>query len=201
MTSDDRWDAWNAGHAPRYPHEKVVQFCLRAFSADARRGAAALDLGCGTGRHLVFLAREGFVPIGVDGSPVAVAAARDALAREGLAGEARVERLDQINLPPGELDLVVCVSVLDHVPLGVAREAVRRVAPALRPGGRGLFLFAREGDFRIRPGDPYDTWGWRREDVDDAFAAGFARVDVDHYLTTHEGGRYEQRDWLVTVTR
>jgi len=201
VTPDARWDDWNAGSAPRYPHEKVVQFCMRAFAAERRRGATALDLGCGTGRHLVFLAREGFAPVGVDGSPVAVEVARGALAREGLTGRVAVARIDEADLGTGRLDLSVCVSVLDTVSPETAREAVRRVARALRPGGRGLFLFAGEGDFRVAPGNPLGLRGWGRAEVDEAFAAGFSRVDVDRYLTTYEGGRHEQRDWLVTVTR
>jgi cyclopropane fatty-acyl-phospholipid synthase-like methyltransferase len=49
------------------------------------RGArAVLDLGCGTGRHVVFLAHHGLSVSGLDNSPQGIEATRQWLAAEGL---------------------------------------------------------------------------------------------------------------------
>jgi len=46
--------------------------------------ARVIDLGCGTGRHVVHLARRGFDVVGVDLSPFMLEVAREKLRREGL---------------------------------------------------------------------------------------------------------------------
>jgi hypothetical protein len=71
----------------------------------------------------------------------------------------------------------------------------------MAPHGRGAFLFAAEGDFRVVGENPYGLHGYREDEVLGLFADGFSEVFVDRTLTTYEGGRKEQRDWLVTVTR
>jgi hypothetical protein len=60
-------------------------------------------------------------------------------------------------------------------------------------------LFAGERDYRLSGSNPYGLHGYSPAEVTDLFATGFESVWVDHYVTTYEGGRSEQFDWLVTV--
>ncbi|MDI5962329.1 aminotransferase class I/II-fold pyridoxal phosphate-dependent enzyme [Streptantibioticus silvisoli] len=101
-------------------------------------GARVLDLGCGTGRHAIALARRGF---DVTGADVGEWALRQAEARAEQAGAAvRWQRLDLLRdlpwpWPDGDYDAVVCVQSFgwgtDAQQLRLLRE-VRRV---LAPGG------------------------------------------------------------------
>jgi SAM-dependent methyltransferase len=50
-------------------------------------GGPVLELGCGSGRVALHLAREGFEVVGVDSSPAMLALARDRLARNARAAE------------------------------------------------------------------------------------------------------------------
>jgi SAM-dependent methyltransferase len=60
--------------------------CEAFYLEEARRaGGAVLELGCGTGRLTLPLAREGFEVVGLDASAPMLAAARRKAAREGLA--------------------------------------------------------------------------------------------------------------------
>ncbi len=49
--------------AGAHPDERVQRFALRLRAAGLH---SVMDLGCGAGRHTVFLAQQGFVVIGLD---------------------------------------------------------------------------------------------------------------------------------------
>jgi malonyl-CoA O-methyltransferase len=99
------------------------------------RGLAALDLGCGTGRHALWLARAGATVTALDFSPGMLAQARD----KDPAGQVRflLHDLHQpLPFPGADFDLVVSGLVLEHLRdlPGVFAEAHR----ILRPGGRAV---------------------------------------------------------------
>jgi SAM-dependent methyltransferase len=102
-------------------------------------GTKVLDAGCGPGRHTVEFARRGADVTAVDVAPRFVASARDALAAEGLHAEVRCEDLRSFD-ERDRYDVVVCLCQggFGCVGGGIAadRDLVRRLATALRRGGR-----------------------------------------------------------------
>src|SRR2546427_7865378 len=57
-----------------------------------------LDIGCGTGENVLYLAEHGFVAAGIDGAPPAVRKARGQAKRRGVQG--RFHRADAPPPPP-----------------------------------------------------------------------------------------------------
>ena len=55
----------------RYPHDDVVSFMLRNYKEN-KKNIKVLDLGCGTGNNLIFLAKEGYEYYGIDYSRSAI---------------------------------------------------------------------------------------------------------------------------------
>jgi len=109
-----------------------------------RPGMAVLDAGCGGGRNLVFLLRQGFDVRGVDADPRAVDAVRT-LAAE-LAPHLVDDRfvaapVEAMPFPDASFDFVICNAVL-HFARDDAhfRAMVADIARVLRPGG---LFFAR----------------------------------------------------------
>jgi SAM-dependent methyltransferase len=101
--------------------------------AETRPGERVLDLGCGAGRFLAALRDAGAQPIGVE---LAHAAAERARANVPEADVRLVEDDGSLPLGHGEVDLVWCSEVLEHIPdVAHALLEVRRV---LRPEGRLL---------------------------------------------------------------
>jgi cyclopropane fatty-acyl-phospholipid synthase-like methyltransferase len=197
----DKWDAWNAGGGPKYPHEKVVQFCFRRYASPQRSGVRALDLGCGSGVHTVFLAAEGFQATGIDVSDVGLANTRAKLDSLALSAQLHAQSADVLDFAPATFDLVVCVGTYDSAGPGVAKSSVRKVSKLLRLGGLGLFIFASDRDYRVCRENPFRLHGYTSTEVWEMFASHFARVSFDRYVTTYQGGCFEQNEWLVTVER
>jgi len=75
------------------------------------RGSRVLDAGCGSGRNLVYLLREGYEVFGVDADPAAIASVRD-LAPHLPATNFRVEPLEAITFDEASVDFVISSAVL-----------------------------------------------------------------------------------------
>jgi tellurite methyltransferase len=100
-----------------------------------RSARSVLDLGCGVGRHALFLAAEGFDVIGTDASPAGIEAARTAARRAGLGAVFRVEHFLDLRFLDESFDYVVAWNVLYHGDGEVVRNALDGVRRVLRPGG------------------------------------------------------------------
>lgn len=106
-------------------------------------GQRVLDAGCGGGRNLVYLLRQGFDVCGADASPAAVAEARALAGRlaPGRPFDCRVEPIEALSFPDHHADVVIASAVLHF-----ARDPrhfeqmVREMWRVLRPGG---LFFAR----------------------------------------------------------
>jgi len=112
-----------------------VDFVLRSLRLP--EGARILDLPCGYGRHAAVLARRGFRVVGVDLSRAMLAEARRRFT-EG--PRLRFRRGDMRRIAcRGEFDAVVNLYTSFGYFTPAQNEAVlRRMARALRPGGRLL---------------------------------------------------------------
>ena len=109
-----------------------------------RPGMRVLDAGCGGGRNLIYLLREGYECFGVDRSAEAIGYVRAMAGRlaPGLAAENfRVEAVEAMSFADGFADVVVCNSVLHFAEDDAQFEGmVRELWRVLRPGG---MLFCR----------------------------------------------------------
>ncbi len=138
---DPVWEAsYAAGHRQLYPWDAVVSFVFRyAPKERAREKVRILEVGCGTGSNLWFAAREGFEVCGIDGSPSAIAYARERFARDGLIGDFRVATFDDLPFDDDSFELALDRASLSCVGHAAGRAAVAEVARVLCPGG--FFFF------------------------------------------------------------
>ncbi|MBB5832882.1 class I SAM-dependent methyltransferase [Brachybacterium aquaticum] len=96
----------------------------------------AIDLGCGEGGDVLWLAEQGWQALGLDISATAVGRGRDEAAARGLDGASfEAVDLDAWEPGPASVDLVTASFFQSNVALD--RTAIlRRAMTALRPGGR-----------------------------------------------------------------
>ncbi|HEU5341983.1 class I SAM-dependent methyltransferase [Edaphobacter sp.] len=127
-------------------------------------GMRVVDAGCGGGRNIHYLLREGYEAFGVDTSAEAVAAVRKlaselapALPTENF----QVARVEAMPFADEFADVVVCHSVLHFAQDEAQLEAmVRELWRVLRPGG---MLFCRlASTIGAVPGMTFEPIGGRR---------------------------------------
>jgi len=100
MAEKSSWEAFFDAHAPVYETNvftkntvREVDFLLEELSL--QQGASILDVGCGTGRHSIELAKRGFAVTGLDLSS-------EMLARAAAAAKAASVNVNWIiRMPPG----------------------------------------------------------------------------------------------------
>lgn len=126
----ETWD--EEGSAALAP---VVQAVLDA--CEARPGAVAVDLGCGSGQVTLPLARRCSHVIAVDLSAAAIELLKQRAAAQGLDNvHALTQPIESFEVAPRSVDVVVSNYALHHLRDADKAEAVRLAFEWLRPGGR-----------------------------------------------------------------
>jgi SAM-dependent methyltransferase len=121
------------GHVFLQPHEDLPAVIepLRA-----RGAATVLDLGSGSGRHLVYLAQQGLAVHGLDDSPEGIALARAWLAAEGLSADIKLgDMLAGLPYDDACFDAVISVQVIHHGTIAAIRGIVAEMTRVLKVGG------------------------------------------------------------------
>ena len=74
-----------------------------------------LDLGCGTGRHLLFFSKKGFDIYGLDKSPKGLKIAKNWLDEENLSEKLTHQRIDQkFPYENDFFDVIISIQVIHH---------------------------------------------------------------------------------------
>lgn len=151
----------------KYPPEHVIRFVARNFySVKDRKSVRLLEIGCGPGANVWFMAREGFNVAGIDGSPTAIQRARQRLANEGFMVDLQVGDFARLPWPDNTFHGVVENLSLYANPWTSIECALREVRRVLKPGAPFLSSF-----FTDR------TWGYGQGEM----------VETDGFINVREG--------------
>lgn len=155
-----RSQAWG-----KYPGEDLIRFVARNFyQAPDRAMVRILEIGCGPGANLWYLAREGFGLAGIDGSAAAIEQAGARLDQEVAGWRARgslhVGDMSKLPFDDGVFDAVIDSQAVYANPKDAARRMYREAARVTKPGGK---LFARtfaKGSWGDGTGTPAGENAW-----------------------------------------
>lgn len=121
--------------AQRY--EAAPSSLASRFSSAFAPGGRILDIGCGSGRDLAELGRQGFQPFGLDGTPEFVQLAQHY--HPELNGRVTQGLLPDFQVPfEGDFDGVLCSAVLMHIESTELFNAALAIKRCLRVNGRLL---------------------------------------------------------------
>ena len=164
----NNWQTFFDLYASKYDEEiftkgTVAEIDFLIDELKPATGATFLDIGCGTGRHAIELARRGFTVTGIDQSANMLAVARQR-ANEAqlqvtlLQADARAKNLDL----SGPFDFIIslcegamCLLREDESPFRADMAILANVSKLLNPNGR--FLTTVLNAFRITRSLPNDN--------------------------------------------
>ncbi|RMF84304.1 MAG: class I SAM-dependent methyltransferase [Nitrospinota bacterium] len=118
------------------PDRAVIALAARLQHEQKRR---VYDLGCGPGRHTLYLARQGFEVYASDHAPVALTYCRQRLAQEGLVATLTEHDMGVIPYPDRFFHAVIAFNVIYHGLYARMQQVVATVQKKLTAGGYFLF--------------------------------------------------------------
>ncbi len=121
-----------------------------------------MDLGCGAGRHTVYLAKNDFDVIGVDVSKSALRIAREWVEKENLEKVALVQAtMTSVPFRDSQFDAVISVSVIHHAVKRDIKATVDEIYRILKRNGLLLANLASVKDPRCGKGKMVETGTFR----------------------------------------
>jgi SAM-dependent methyltransferase len=191
MNGADRFESSYHGTPPwdiGRPQPAIVR-----LAETGQISGSVLDLGCGTGENILFLAARGFFAVGIDGAPTAIKKARAKATARGLS--VRFEIADALDLSLPETFDTAIDSGLFHVFSDEERSRFREsLARVVRPGGTYYLMCFSERE----PGD----WGPRRvtqAEIRSIFRDGWRVNAIEPSAFAINGG--EAQAWLASIAR
>jgi pimeloyl-ACP methyl ester carboxylesterase/SAM-dependent methyltransferase len=190
-------DEWDDSYAAT-PHWDLgrPQPAMRALAdAGAIRGRV-LDVGCGTGEHVLMCAELGLDATGVDLAPAALRAAEDKARRRGLPAQFVLGDAQRLTDLGRTYDTVLDCGLFHIFGDDERGTYVDNVRGVLTPGGRYLMLCFSDQE----PGDQ----GPRRvthDDITTTFADGWRIDSLEPTTLDSPTGSSGIRAWRVSVTR
>jgi len=95
-----------------------------------------LDLGCGSGRHTVYLAKRGFEVYGIDIAKEGIKIAKEWLKKEKLKANLKIGDIyKKLPYENGFFDAIVCVRTLNHGKIEWIRKTIKEMYRILKPNG------------------------------------------------------------------
>lgn len=138
---DSVWeDIFRSREWGKYPSEDLIRFVARHFYRVADRASVRLlEVGCGPGANLWYLAREGFSFVGIDGSETAISKAEARLDEEcpgwRTRGELRVGDIVTLPFQDSVFDAVIDNEAISCNSFDASCQMYAEISRVLKPGG------------------------------------------------------------------
>ncbi len=163
-----RWE-----NAPPLP--EVVDMADRLETEGGRR---VLDIGCGLGRHTVYLAARGFEVTATDNAPAAVAACTENLEEAGLTANVIGTEMTDYPFPDGHFDGALGSHVIHHTDRATLERILGEITRTLAPGGYFVWVTPTPRHMHCGRGTEIEPGTW----VDPNHPEG----PIPHHYSTEE---------------
>ena len=217
-------DKWQGLHScerfrPQYPSEHVVRFIFTQFprEPEKRKALKILDLGCGGGRHTIFLAQEGFETYGSDISEIGLGHLKDNLIEKLFKANLVNAQMQKQPFPDNYFDGVISNGVYYYDTLEGFKESIAELHRILKNGGKALVFIRTTEDYRYGKGKKIGKNSFVL-DIDDTNEKGmimtflerfelnsifskFNEIIIDKTETTFSNSEKLNSDWIIIVEK
>jgi len=204
---DQRWRDAEQRNVWSNPEDRVARWAGEAFDEGARK---ALDLGCGIGRHALYLAGLGYTVDALDSSETGLAHAQSEAGKRELTVNFHDAPMTDLPFADATFDYLLSWNVIYHGDGAVVRRCIAEIHRVLKPGGlyQGTMLSKRNKNFGLGREVAPDTW--INETVSDKshphfYCDGRALVDLFGAFDLILAEDYEQRPdchhWHIVTRR
>jgi len=206
----------------KYPDMSVVRFVANNFyKKKERKKVSILEIGCGTGANLGFIAKEGFNCFGIDGSRVAINIAKNKLKREKLKSELKIGDIKKLPYKKNTFDCVIDCECLYSNSFADSLIILNEVKRVLKT--KGLFFsktFAKGtyGDENgprlpnesntykfIRKGSFHKGYGIIRisslKDIKKLYGAKFKIININYVHRSIENMKKIIKEWAIILQK
>jgi ubiquinone/menaquinone biosynthesis C-methylase UbiE len=123
------------------PHQDMEKIAKFFMEKGVRK---ILDIGSGTGRHLIFFSKKGFEIYGFDASPKAISIAQEWLTEENLDVEIKLNRMEnKFPYTDNYFDAVISIQVIHHNMMKEILITVSEIERVLKKKGIIFITFPR----------------------------------------------------------
>ena len=216
MVWDPVWeDVFKRQAWGKYPSVDLIRFIARNFyQSKDHRSVKILEVGCGPGANLWYMAREGFTVYGIDGSKTAIAQAKQRLNQEcpGWSGELRIGDITALPFDDGFFDAVVDFEAICCNSFDNAKIIYQELSRVARAGGKLFSQTFATGCWGDKTGQEvgHNAWivsegplfnkGYARfteyEEIN-KLTDGFSIHEVELLTRTMLGRQHEVKEWII----
>ncbi|MBI2639964.1 MAG: class I SAM-dependent methyltransferase [Candidatus Sungbacteria bacterium] len=172
--TDYNYDCWET------PDDEFLSVFLRWKNKGYSR---ALDLGCGTGRHSIFLAQNGFTVDAFDLSLDGLQSFEEKIQDKNF--NITIKAGDMLDLPYGRdaFDCVLAFHAIHHTDMVGLKKTIKNIYDVLKPEGE-VFL-----TLTSKEGDSWKKHANNRIDNNTLIKTEGPEVDVPHTYLSYEEAR------------
>lgn len=219
--NDDKWDNLHSYERfrPKYPSDHVVRFTFTQFSRelDKRKDIKILDLGCGAGRHTIFLAQEGFETYATDFSEEGLNHLKKSLTYKRLTATLQKADMEKQPFVDNFFDGIISFGVFYYNNLEGYKNAISETYRILKKGGRALVITRTTDDYRYGKGMELEKNTFLlyledtneknmtnhfldRDEIKELFGK-FNIINVEKTETTFSNSEKKNSDWIIIVEK
>ena len=208
----------NKKHQPLYPHEIFVTFTFKNFT----RSSKILDLGCGGGRHVKFLAENGFETYGCDYSENGIKITNELLKENNLKADLKVASVDKLPYDDNFFDGLICFGVLYYNDKDTIEKSAKEIYRILKNDAKALIVVRTLNDYRYKDSIKKDKYSviiketnpkrsayaendmnmyfFDENEVNRIFSI-FKNIEINTYEISHENGLIFDSNYLITLQK
>jgi len=218
--NQQKWDDLytDSYHRPRYPSGDIVAFSFKNFP----RGGKILDLGCGVGRHMKFLAENGFKAYGVDYTSNGVAHTKELLKTNHLYGEVFQASMEKLPFEDEFFDGLFSYGVIFYGTKEQIEQGAKEILRVLKKGAKAYLILRSIKDYRHTEGQILSKYevvidcknpkspgfgenGMRVYHFDEEeikrIYTGFSKITIDSIRHSFENDSYADYNYVVVLTK